>query len=86
MGLTDNGAELTNWNLPDSQLCLEAKTELIVAKSTKAYGGGTAQKKLILGGGTLHIVCLWGKQFGWGHSTTLKEKSMTRVSGWGCQI
>ena len=25
------------------------------------------------GGGTAHILCRWGKQFGWGHCTTLKE-------------
>ena len=46
---------LTIWNLPDSQLCLESKTEPSVAK-----GGGTAQKIDILEGGTPHRTYLIG--------------------------
>ena len=41
--------ELTSWNLPDYQFCLESKTELIVAKAKNCIfwgGGGTKQKKL----------------------------------------
>ena len=57
---------LTIWNLPDSQLCLESKTEPSLAK-----GGDIAQKTDIVEGGTPHIP-YWGGDTAhallwWGH-------------------
>ena len=65
---------LQSWNLQDSQLCLESKTEPSVAKAQNYMegGGDTAQKKRILGGGDTAHTLLMGKQLGWGHRTTLK--------------
>ena len=45
--------------MSDSQLNLESKTETSAAKAQEYiffWGGDTAQKKCILGGGTPHIV------------------------------
>ena len=79
-------------NLPDSQLCLESKTEPSVTKwgdtALKNWKGETAQSLLRWGHrtylievGTLHIP-YWGGDtahalLGWGHRTTLKEISLS---------
>ena len=74
---------LTSWNLPDSQLCLESKTEPSVAK-----GGGTPHRKQIYWkGGTPHIP-YWGGDtahtlFGWGHRTCLIGVGTPHIAYWG---
>ena len=65
---------LTSWNLPDSQLCLESKTE-----SSVAMGGTPLRKNIYWKGGTPHVP-YWGGDtthtlLGWGHRTTLKDIS-----------
>ena len=48
---------LTSWNVPDSQLHLESKTELSVAKAQNYMDGGTPhRKKLHWEVGTPHIL------------------------------
>ena len=66
------GLHLTSWNLTDSQLWLESKTEPSVAK-----GGGHRTYNIEVG--TQHIP-FWGGDtahtlLGWGHHTTLTEKA-----------
>ena len=65
---------LPSWNLQDSQLCLESKTEPSVTKAQNymAGGGDIAQKKRTLGGRDIAHTLLMGKQLGWGHRTTLE--------------
>ena len=54
--------ELTNWNLPDSQLCLESKTEQSVAKAQTYMGGHRREKYVCLvGGGAIQHTFLMGK-------------------------
>ena len=65
---------LTSWNLPDSQLCLESKTDPSVAE----WGGDTAQKTDILeGGDTAHTLLRWG------HCTYLIGVGSPYIAYWG---
>ena len=64
---------LASLNLPDSQVCLESKTE---PEWKKNYiGGDTAQKKCILGGGDTTHTLLMGGTIGAGTPHTLQTPS-----------
>ena len=82
--------------MSDSQLNLESKTEMSVAKAQNYIGGGdTAQKKCKPGGGTPHILpeqvdkrgghhtSKFGHMFilGWGHRTS--KFGHMFILGWG---
>ena len=71
---------LTSQNLPDSQLCLESKTEPSVAKwgghrTENRYTGRGGQHTYLFEVGTLHIPYCSGDTahalLGWGHRTQL---------------
>ena len=47
---------LTSWNLPNSQLCLESKTEPSVAN----WGGHRTKKHKLRGGDTAHTFLIGG--------------------------
>ena len=61
--------ELTSWNLPDSHLHLNSKTEPSVTKHQTTLGrGGITKKKRILGGGHRKYFLDGGNN--WGGDTT----------------
>ena len=57
--------ELISWNLPDSQLHLESKRELSVAKHRTTWGDTTQIKHKLGGGDTTHTFFI-GETMGWG--------------------
>ena len=63
--------ELASWNLSDSQLCLESKTDPSVAKAQKKFiWAGHRTKKDKMRGGTPYILSCLGEQLGWGKTYT----------------
>ena len=69
---------LASWNLPDSELCLESKTEPSVAKE----GGGHRTEKTYTGrGGHRTSLIDEGNKVGTPHN--IERKSLA-VGGWAC--
>ena len=66
---------MTSWNLPDSQVHLEVKTEASVA-TAQNY----TEKNYTVRGGH-HTYFLDGVQLWWGHPTTLKEEDTQQIPG-----
>ena len=59
--------ELTSWNLADSQLCLESKTELVWQKHQTTLGGEIHRtEKHIVGGGDTALTFFMGGTIGVG--------------------
>ena len=68
---TDNlWLHLASWNLSDSQLRSESKTELSVAQPQSYFGGGHRTEKLYIGRGEIRIY-LFNEGNNWGGYTHL---------------